>query len=76
MLMKGMKKPEHRAPTSFLCWPKKIELHLQAGQTFEPEGMEEDLFFFLPAFWHGMLPFERNGVIDLINRNGVVPAVL
>jgi hypothetical protein len=51
-------------------------LRLQAGQTFKPEGVEEeDLLLLLPAFWHGMLPLERKGVIDSINRKGIVPAV-
>jgi len=65
-----------RTRTSFLDWCKKIESHLQAGQMFKPEGVEEDLFLLLPSFWHGMLPFERKGVIDLINRDGFSPAVL
>jgi hypothetical protein len=45
---------------------------------FKPEGMmEEDSFLLLPAFWHGMLPFDkRKGVIDLINRDFLLPAVL
>jgi hypothetical protein len=65
-----------RTRTSFPDWCKKIESHLQTGQLFKPEAVEEDLFPLLPTFWHGMVPAERQGVIDLIAKDGFSPAVL
>jgi hypothetical protein len=61
--------------TSFLEWCKKIELHLHSGQLFKLEALKEDLFLLLPAFWHGMFPDERQGNIDLINKEGFSTAV-
>ena len=65
-----------RTRTSFSEWCQKIEPHLQTGQLFKAEAVEEDLFLLLPPFWHGMVPAERRDVIDTITKEGFSPAVL